>query len=97
MRKEQYLTLAPLLGPMGGGLGLGASPSAGGASAAGGGGAAAAASSEALTTSLELLVLEGKLNMELLEAEDELPPATEGAITNPEAADAMLHVAMKDD
>jgi hypothetical protein len=46
------LTLAPLLGPIGGGLGFGASPAAGAAVVAGG----AAPSSAALTTtSLELL------------------------------------------
>ena len=57
--EDWLLTLVPLLGPIGGGLGLGASPSTGAVVVAGG-----APSSAALTTSLdELLFLKGKDNM----------------------------------
>lgn len=87
------LTLAPLLGPIGGGLGFGAWASAGGASGAGG---AAAPSSAALTTRLELLLLLGvSIKRELLEPEVVEPP-TLGVNTNPEAADAMLQEAMSE-
>ena len=75
--------MEPLFGPIGGGLGLGASPPSG-----------AAASSAALTTSLELLFFfEEKNTMLLLEAELAFP-ATLGVSKNPEAADAMLQLAM---
>ena len=84
----------PLFGPIAGGLGLGASfPSGGEVVVAGEG---AAASSAALTTSLELLLLlffEGKNTMLLLEAELAFP-VTLGVSKNPEAADAMLQLAM---
>lgn len=87
--------MAPLLGPIGGGLGLGAaSPSAGAAVVAAAGGAAA--SSEARTTSLkllELLFFGGKNSMLLLEPEFTLV-ATLGVSENPEAADAMLQLAI---
>lgn len=72
------------MGPIGGGLGFGASPWAGA------GGAAAAASSAALTISLELF-LEENVNIETLEAEFVV---TEGVNTNPDAADAMLQLAI---
>ena len=82
----------PLFGPIGGGLGLGASLPSGGAVVVAGAGAAA--SSAALTTSLELLLLffEGKNTMLFLEAELAFP-VTLGVSKNPEAADAMLQLA----
>jgi len=90
------ITLEPLLGPIGGGLGLGAAAAA--ASAAGAAGAAAAASSVALTTSLEeeepiLLDFKGNISMVLLE-EVVVLPATLSDNKNPVAADAMLLLAM---
>jgi hypothetical protein len=93
--KVEKLTLAPLLGPIGGGLGLGAAASAAGAAAVAG--AAAAGSSDALTTSLEeepiLLDLIGNINMVLLEDED-VVVATLSDNINPQAADAMLLLAI---
>lgn len=90
--KCQKITLVPLLGPMGSGLGLGGSASAAGLVAAGG----AAPSSAALTTSRELLlallVLFFKWKNDTLfrlETAAELV-GTLGVSTNPEAADAML-------
>ena len=85
--------MVPLFGPIGGGLGLGASPPGPAVAVAGAG---AAASSAAFTTNLELLLLmffEGKNTMLLLEAELAFP-ATLGVSKNPEAADAMLQLAM---
>lgn len=81
-------TLAPLLGPIGGGLGLGVSALAGSAVAAGG-----SVSSAALTTSLEtLLFWKGKetiwhLTVVVLEV-------TFGVTKNLEAADAILQLAI---
>ncbi len=89
---NMIITLVPLLGPIGGGLGLGASPSAGGAAVAGG----AAPSSAALTTSFDVLLalfFEEKYTMLVLEAEP-VWVETLGANANPEAADAMLQLAM---
>lgn len=91
--------MVPLLGPIGGGLGFGASPSAGfvvvvGVAAAVAGAAGVASSSAALTTSLGLLFFEGK-NTKLLLLEPELVlAATLGVNKKPEAADAMLQLAM---
>lgn len=83
----------PLFGPIGGGLGLGASPPSGGAvvvAGVGEGGGGEASSSAALTTSLEvLLVLDGKNTMLLLLVL-EVPAETLGVSKKPEAADAML-------
>ncbi len=79
----------PLLGPTGGGLGLAAWPSGGAVVVVGG----AAPSSADLTTSLELLFLKGKDNMLLLPPEFVLL-VTLCVSTNPEAADAMLQLAM---
>jgi hypothetical protein len=85
----------PLLGPIGGGLAFGASPTADAPVVAGG----AAPSSAALTTSLELLLLlmllflTGKHTMLLL-ADELALLVTLGVRTNPEAADAMLQLAM---
>lgn len=81
----------PLLGPIGGGLGGGAPPSAAGVAAGGGGGAA----SEALTTSLEFLwlVLWEKRSMDGVEVGLVVELGV-GVRTNPEAADAMLQVAI---
>lgn len=90
------LTLAPLLGPIGGGLGLVAVSPAGEAAE---GAAASAVSSDALTTSLELAILLdfiGNINMLVLEESDDvvLLAATLRDKTNPQAADAMLLLAM---
>jgi hypothetical protein len=83
------------LGPIGGGLGLGVAASAAGAAAVAG--APAAGSSDALTTSLEeepiLLDLIGNINMVLLEDED-VVVATLSDNINPQAADAMLLLAI---
>jgi len=95
----KLITLEPLLGPIGGGLGLGVG-AASAAGAVGASGAAGAASSVALTTSLEeepiLLDFKGNINMVLLEETEEavLFPATLSDNKNPVAADAMLLLAM---
>jgi hypothetical protein len=82
------------LGPIGGGLGLGAASAAGAAAVAG---APAAGSSDALTTSLEeepiLLDLIGNINMVLLE-DEAVVAATLSDNINPQAADAMLLLAI---
>lgn len=79
----------PLLGPIGGGLAaFGASVAAGAAA-----GAAAPASSAARTTSLELFCRVGakaKFTLVLLEVLE----LRQEVITKPEAAEAMLQVAM---
>lgn len=83
----------PLLGPIGGGLGLGAAASGASVVAAAG---VAALSSAALTTSLEfhllllLLFFEEKNKALLLLVTEFVLVATFGVSTNPEAADAML-------
>lgn len=89
------LTLAPLLGPTGGGLaalGAGASPPSGAAvvvAAAGG-----AVSSEALTTSLgKDVFLEENISMLVLCVVVLLEVTTLG-VTNPDAAEAKLQLAM---
>ncbi|WP_162001387.1 hypothetical protein, partial [Escherichia coli] len=91
----RIFTLVPLLGPIGGGFGFGvAAPSAGGV-AVEGAAAAAAASSAALTISLEEpLFFIGNITIVLLEADEFLETATLGDNTNPDAADAMLQLAM---
>ena len=70
------------MGPIGGGFGF-ASASGGGVAVAGAG----AASSEALTTSLEPLLFEGKMSLE--GDEFVVAAATLRDNTNPDAADAM--------
>lgn len=91
------LTLVPLLGPIGGGLGFVAAAPSGSLVAAAGG---TAPSSDALITNLALflallLLFEEKNNILLrLEAEPVLLVATFGVTTNPEAADAMLQLAI---
>jgi hypothetical protein len=95
--KVEKLTLEPLLGPIGGGLGLGAASAAGAAAVAGA--PAAAGSSDARTTSLEeeeepkLLDFNGNINMVLLE-DEAVVAATLSDNINPQAADAMLLLAI---
>lgn len=90
------LTLAPLLGPTGGGLaalGAGASPPSGAAvvvAAAGG-----AVSSEALTTSLgKDVFLAENISMLVLCVVVLLLEVTTLGVTNPDAAEAKLQLAM---
>ena len=85
----------PLLGPIGGGLGGGAPPSATGAGAGGGGGGGGGGPpSEALTTSLEFLWFLGeKMTMDGVEVGLVVELGV-GVRTNPEAADAMLQLAI---
>lgn len=84
------LTVLPLFGPIGGGL---AAAAASGAAAGG-----AAASSAALTTNLPepkfLEELQGGLNIIILVVVLVLVVVTLGVTTNPQAADAILQLAM---
>lgn len=90
-------TLAPLLGPIGGGLAAlagGASPSA--AAGGGGGGGGGAASSAALTTSLRagvVVFLEGNITM-LVRGVVVFEATTLAVSRNSDAADAMPQLAM---
>ena len=88
------LTVVPLLGPIGGGLGLATGAGASSLVSAGGAGAAAAGSSEALTTILpdpNLLEPHGGLNIILVEV---FALVTLGATTNAQAAEAILQLAI---
>lgn len=93
---QKYFTLVPLLGPIGGGLATGAVLSSGGAVVAAGG----AASSAARTTSLEELVQlvlflveeRGKDNIVFIRVLE--VTTVVGVTTNPDAADAMLQLAI---
>lgn len=85
--------MAPLLGPMGGGLAAlagGASPSA----AAGGGGGGGAASSAALTTSLRAVFLEGNITMLIVRGVVVFEETSLAVSRNSDAADAMPQLAM---
>lgn len=84
------LTLVPLLGPIGGGLATGAALASSVAVVAAGG----AASSAARTTSLLPLFLEGGKDTIVTILVVLLGVTTFGVTTNPQAADAMLQLAM---
>lgn len=93
MKGGRLLTLAPLLGPIGGGLG-GGGPLSTTAALAGGEGGGGGESSEALTTSLECLRFIGKETRGEGVEEGLAVEAQVGVRTNPEAADAMLQLAI---